>query len=235
MAAPSAGRERAAIDINQAAIDWPCLPSLLRRLWKQYADVLSVEVGSERLEPSALGQASILLTPSRARRRTPSTSLLACLRLRASSPRLPRPTGMDCSKPRCVSWATRKIFIRTSPAKISKDVRCNGALRLHGCALRAIADEGAFHPARRPRRSYHRINSDNAFKIVRDHSGTLQRSGTVIIGMSAQHQNIQSLFAQVGALKGWKWTDQPTPTMVFSAQELGAPKGHVNVVSGQRG
>ena len=50
MAAPSA-EERAAIDISQpATINWPCLPSLLSRLWKQYADVLSVEVGTEKLD-----------------------------------------------------------------------------------------------------------------------------------------------------------------------------------------
>jgi hypothetical protein len=39
MAAPSA-EEKAGIDLSQPAINWPCLPSLLTRLWKQYADVL---------------------------------------------------------------------------------------------------------------------------------------------------------------------------------------------------
>jgi hypothetical protein len=49
MAAPST-EEKAAIDFSRPAVDWPCLSNLLRRLWKQYADVLSVEVGAERLD-----------------------------------------------------------------------------------------------------------------------------------------------------------------------------------------
>lgn len=49
LATPSA-EERASIDFGQPALDWPCLPSLLSRLWKQYADVLSVEVGTEKLD-----------------------------------------------------------------------------------------------------------------------------------------------------------------------------------------
>ena len=49
MASPSAG-EQAAIDFSQPAHSWPCLQSLLARLWKQYADVLSVEVGNEPLD-----------------------------------------------------------------------------------------------------------------------------------------------------------------------------------------
>lgn len=49
MAKPSP-EENAAIDFSQPAINWPCLPSLLTRLWKQYADVLSVEVGTEKLD-----------------------------------------------------------------------------------------------------------------------------------------------------------------------------------------
>ena len=35
---------------TQPAVNWPCLPNLLSRLWNQYADVLSVEVGTQRLD-----------------------------------------------------------------------------------------------------------------------------------------------------------------------------------------
>ena len=49
LAVPSE-EERAQIDINQPAEAWPCLPKLLARLGNQYADVLSIEVGTEKLD-----------------------------------------------------------------------------------------------------------------------------------------------------------------------------------------
>ncbi len=100
--------------------------------------------------------------------------------------------------------------------------------KFHGCALRAIAEEEVYRPLLVARAA--QITgwmSNGTFKIVRDQLQALvQRSRTLMIGMSAQDKNIQNLFGQVGALRGWKWTDRPTP-IVFSAQELGTDQKDV--------
>ena len=49
MASPDVA-ERAKIDFAKPVGDWPCLPSLLSRLWKQYSSVFSVEIPGEPLD-----------------------------------------------------------------------------------------------------------------------------------------------------------------------------------------
>lgn len=100
--------------------------------------------------------------------------------------------------------------------------------KFHGCALRAIADEAGYRPLLVARTAQITgWKSNETFKIVRDQLGALvQRSRTLMIGMSAQDENIKHLFASMNAQKGWKWTDQPSP-IVFSAQELGDDQKNV--------
>jgi hypothetical protein len=49
MASPDA-TERAQIDLAKPIGDWPCLPSLLSRLWRQYSAVLSVEIPGKPID-----------------------------------------------------------------------------------------------------------------------------------------------------------------------------------------
>ncbi|MGM4992246.1 hypothetical protein [Tardiphaga sp. 841_E9_N1_2] len=73
--------------------------------------------------------------------------------------------------------------------------------------------------------------SNDTFKIVRDQLGALvQRSCTLMIGMSAQDENIKDLFATMNAQKGWKWSNSPTP-IVFSAQDLGDDQKNLLIVA----
>jgi hypothetical protein len=106
--------------------------------------------------------------------------------------------------------------------------------KFHGCALRAIENEGDYRDLLVARSA--QITgwmSSGKFKIVRDQlEALIQRSRTLMIGMSAQDVNIQNMFGQVGAQQGWKWTDAPTP-IVFAAQELGDNQKNVlNVAYG---
>jgi hypothetical protein len=104
--------------------------------------------------------------------------------------------------------------------------------KFHGCALRAIEHEDRYRPLLVARSAQITAwMSTKAFKIVRDQlEALIQRSRTLMIGMSAQDENIKNLFGQVGAQQGWKWTDQPTP-IVFSAQELGDDQKNLLIVA----
>ena len=94
--------------------------------------------------------------------------------------------------------------------------------KFHGCAIRAIADEPAYRQLLVARSAQITgWNANPTFRIVRDQiSAVAQVKRTLMIGMSAQDENIKYLFAKVNEQQPWKWNEQPTP-VVFSAQELG--------------
>lgn len=104
--------------------------------------------------------------------------------------------------------------------------------KFHGCALRAIEHEDRYRPLIVARSAQITAWMSNAtFRIVRDQlKALIQRSRTLMIGMSAQDENIKNLFGQVADQQGWKWTDQPTPIM-FSAQELGDDQKNLLIVA----
>jgi hypothetical protein len=103
--------------------------------------------------------------------------------------------------------------------------------KFHGCALRAIEDENRYRPLLVARSAQITAWMSNmTFKIVRDQlQALIQRSRTLMIGMSAQDENIKNLFGLVGAQQGWRWIDQPTP-IVFSEQELGDDQKNLLIV-----
>jgi SIR2-like domain len=234
MAAPSA-EERAAIDFSQPAVNWPCLPNLLSRLWNQYADVLSIEVGTQRLD--YLLWVGLDFTHTFAKQDADAEHLaVGMLALEGVVTEIATANWDGLLEAALRELGYCKTFYRITVT--GEDLRGPAAAavlyKFHGCALRAIADENVYRPLLIARAA--QITSwmtNGTFKIVRDQLHALvQRSRTLMIGMSAQDKNIQNLFGQVGALKGWNWTDRPTP-IVFSEQELGThQKDMLNIAYG---
>lgn len=235
MAAPSA-EEKAAIDLSQPAVDWPCLPSLLSRLWKQYADVLSVEVGTERLDYLLWVGLDFANTFS-SQDADAEHLAIGMLALEGVIVELATANWDGLLEAAMRELGHPETFYRITVT--GEDLRGPAAAavlyKFHGCALRAIAQEDDYRPLLVARAA--QITgwmSNSTFKIVRDQLEALaQRSRTLMIGMSAQDKNIQHLFGKVGAHTGWNWTDQPTP-IVFSAQELGTDQKDVlNIAYGK--
>jgi hypothetical protein len=234
MAAPSAD-ERASIDFTQPAHDWPCLRSLLARLWKQYADVLSVEVGNEPLDYLLWVGLDFVNTFAI---QDPDAEHLAVgmLALEGVITQLATANWDGLLEAGMRELGHDDKFYRITVT--GEDLRGPAAAavlyKFHGCALRAIEREDAYRPLLIARAA--QITgwmSNGTFKVVRDQLLALaQRSRTLMIGMSAQDKNIQDIFGRVGAQQGWKWTDQPAP-IVFSAQDLGTDqKDMLNVAYG---
>jgi hypothetical protein len=233
--AGSTEEEKAAIDFEQPATNWPCLPSLLRRLWQQYADVLSVEVGTEKLD--YLLWVGLDFANTFAKQDADAEHLaIGMLALEGVVTELATSNWDGLLEAAMRELGHSETFYRITVT--GEDLRgpATAAVlyKFHGCALRAIAQEEVYRPLLVARAA--QITgwmSNVTFRIVRDQLQALaQRSRTLMIGMSAQDKNIQNLFGKVGALQGWKWTDQPTP-IVFSAQELGTyQKDVLNVAYG---
>lgn len=235
MSAPSA-EERAGIDMTQPAANWPCLPNLLKRLWNQYSAVLSVEIAGERLDhllwvgldfPNTFG----------AQHADAEHLAIGILALEGTVTELATANWDGLLEAAMHELGHDETFYRITVT--GEDLRNPAAAailyKFHGCALRAIASEKDYRPLLVARSAQITgWKSNDTFKIVRDQLGALvQRSRTLMIGMSAQDENIKHLFATANAHKGWKWTDKPTP-IVFSAQDLGDhQKDLLNVAYGE--
>lgn len=235
MAAPSA-EEKAAIDLSQPAVDWPCLPNLLSRLWKQYADVLSVEVGTESLDYLLWDGLDFANTFS-GQDADAEHLAIGMLALEGVIIELATANWDGLLEAAMRELGHPETFYRITVT--GEDLRGPAAAavlyKFHGCALRAIAQEDDYRPLLVARAAQITGWMSNAtFKIVRDQLEALaQRSRTLMIGMSAQDKNIRHLFGKVGAHTGWNWTDRHTP-IVFSAQELGTDQKDVlNIAYGK--
>lgn len=235
MAAPSA-EERAEIDLSQPAADWVCLPNLLKRLWSQYSAVLSVEIAGQPLDHLLwVG----LDFPNTFGAQLPDAEHLAIgiLALEGAVTELATANWDGLLEAAMHELGHDETFYRITVT--GEDLRNPAAAailyKFHGCALRAIASENDYRRLLVARSAQITgWKSNETFKIVRDQLCALaQRSHTLMIGMSAQDENIKHLFAVANAQKGWKWTDKPTP-IVFSAQELGDhQKNLLNVAYGE--
>lgn len=228
MAAPSAA-ERAEIDLTQAAASWPCFNDLLKRLWNQYSAVLSVEIPGERLDYLLWVGLDFPHTFS-AQPADVEHLAIGMLALEGVVSHLATANWDGLLEAAMQELGYDKTFyqITVTGEELRNPAAAANLYKFHGCALRAIDDEAGFRPLLVARTA--QITgwmSNPTFKIVRDQLGALvQRSKTLMIGMSAQDANIKHLFASMNAQKGWKWTDKPDP-IVFSAQDLGDDQKNV--------
>lgn len=221
MAGPSAA-ERAQIDIATPVAGWGCLKDLLQRLWNQYAKVLSVELAGQPLD-------YLLWTgldfPNTFSNQEPDAEhlVIGMLALEGVVTELAS-ANWDGLLEAAMKELGHDDFFRSTVN--GEDLRGPAAAavlyKFHGCAIRAIADEAAYRPLLVARSAQITgWNANPAFRIVRDQISALaQVKRTLMIGMSAQDENIKHLFAKVNEQQPWKWNEQPTP-VVFSAQELG--------------
>ncbi|MRW87533.1 SIR2 family protein [Pseudoduganella sp. FT26W] len=228
MAAPSAA-EQAQIDYAQPATSWPCFKDLLKRLWNQYSAVLSVEIPGEKLD--------FLLWvgldfPKTFSAQQPDAEHLAIgmLALEGAVSELATANWDGLLEAAIQELGYDKTFyqIVVTGAEVRNPAAAANLYKFHGCALRAIDNEVEYRPLLVARTAQITGWKSNAtFKITRDQlSALVQRRKTLMIGMSAQDENIKHLFASMNEVKGWKWTDKPSP-IVFSAQELGDDQKNV--------
>jgi hypothetical protein len=232
MAAPSV-QERAQIDLGQPSSTWPCLADLLSRLWNQYSDVLSVEIANKPLDYLlwvGLDFANTFVSQDA----DAEHLAIGMLALEGAVTDLATANwdGLLEAAMKELGYPDSFYRITITGEDLRGPVAAAVLYKFHGCALRAIEREDKYRPLLVARSAQVTAwMSNKTFKIVRDQlEALIQRSRTLMIGMSAQDENIKNLFGQVGAQQGWKWNDQPTP-IVFSAQELGGDQKNLLIVA----
>lgn len=222
MAKPSDG-DREEIDLTKPVKDWPCAKPLLARLWNQYSKVLAVEIPKQSSDYLLwVG----LDFPRTFASQDPDAEHLAIgiLALEGVVTKLATANwdGLLEAAMRELGYPKNVYRVTVTGEDLRGPAAAAILYKFHGCALRAIETEAVYRPLLVARSA--QITgwmSSETFKIVRDQlEAMIQTSRTMMMGLSAQDENIKHLFGKVNAHKGWKWTDEPTP-IVFSANELG--------------
>jgi len=226
--------ERGAIDLGRPVREWSCAKLLLARLWNQYSKVLSVTIsgqGFDYLLWSGLDFKNTFASQE------PDAEHLAIgmLALEGVVTRLATANWDGLLEAAMAELGHPDTYGVTVTGDDLRGPAAAAILyKFHGCALRAINSEVAYRPLLVARSA--QITgwmSNDTFKIVREQlEATIQTSRTMVMGLSAQDENIKNLFGKANTHKGWKWTDTPVP-IVFSANDLGDDqKSLLNVAYG---
>lgn len=214
--------ERNAIDLGRPVKDWPCAKLLLARLWNQYSKVLSVRIPPQSFD--YLLWVGLDFTNTFASQEPDAEHLaIGMLALEGVVTKLATANWDGLLEAATAELGCPNTYRVTVTGDDLRGPAAAAILyKFHGCALRAIETEATYRPLLVARSA--QITgwmSNKTFKIVRDQlQATIQTSRTLVIGLSAQDENIKHLFGEVNAHKGWKWTDAQTP-IVISANELG--------------
>lgn len=215
---------RAAIDLNRPATEWAGLDALIDTLWKQYSSVLATEIDGETADHLLWDGVDF---PNTFAAQEPDLEhyAVAILALEGVVTDVATPNwdGLIEGALSRLGWGEEAFRITVTGEDLREPARAQATLyKFHGCALRAIADEAGYRSRLVARKGQiNRWTATDDFRIVREQlEALIQRQRTLMIGLSAQDANIQRLFADVGARRGWKWDDSPTP-IVIAAETLG--------------
>jgi len=223
--------ERATIDLTKPASEWPCLKNIVSRLWGKYSEVLSQDVENEKRD--YLLWDALDFPNTFANQEADAEHLaIGILALEGAVSEIATPNwdGLLEGALLELGHPLTSFQITVDGTDLRGPPAATKLYKFHGCALRAIGQEKEYRKLLIARNDQIIGWMDNTtFTIVRDQlSALIQRSRTLMIGLSAQDANIQRLFGKAGAIKGWKWDASPPPIM-FAADQLTA--GQTTVLS----
>jgi hypothetical protein len=214
--------EMTGVDYGTVSTNWPCLKTMIDRLWNQYSAVLSVEIPGEALDFLLWHGLDFKNTFASQSPDVEHLSIgILVLEGVVSDLATANWDGLLEGAVRELGYPDTCYQITVTGHDLRGPTAAAVLFKFHGCALRAIADETHYRKRLIARSAQIVSWMNNAeFAITRTQlTALLQRKRTLMIGMSAQDVNIQDLFGAVGAQNGWEWNSSPTP-IVFSAQDL---------------
>lgn len=221
LAEPTPG-ELATIDLTKPAIDWPCLKDIVSRLWGKYSEVLSEDVENEKRDYLLWDALDFPDTFSNQQADAEHIAIgILALEGAVSEIATPNWDGLLEGALLELGHPLSSFQITVEGADLRGPPAATKLYKFHGCALRAIEMEAKYRKLLVARNDQIIGWMGNAtFTIVRDQlKALIQRSRTLMIGLSAQDANIQHLFGEAGAIKGWKWDASPPP-IIFAADQL---------------
>jgi len=223
LAAPS-DEERKKIDLGQPVDTWPVAEEFARRLRNNYARLLDVKVGTE--PDDFLLWNGVNVGATYANPLIPPDVEHLCMAILvlegvASEVATANWDGLVEKAADQLSSA-QPCVVCVSSDNLKEPDRQSRIYKFHGCAIRAVADEAGYRRfliARRQQLIAWLSDQEHKAMVASLLKLALNRP-TLIVGLSAQDENVQALFAEAQEKSPWKW-DKAKPSLVFSGEQLG--------------
>ena len=217
--------ERAAINVEQPISTWPALTIMIERLMINYARFLDLAPSGEDPDYLIWEAVDVRSTYADPAIEPDSEHLcLALLVLEGVVSDMPSANWDGLIERAIDTIAPGQVPLLVCVAREDLRLPARQAMlyKFHGCAVRARDNAAEYRP-----RLIARASQVNGWSADEENKPILNRlvdlattKRTLMLGLSAQDGNIQSVFAAARASMPWGWPIDP-PAYVFSEDELG--------------
>jgi hypothetical protein len=221
--------ERDQIDLTHPVSSWPVLDPIKQRLTNQYEQLLNIEVGdcaSDVLIWEGIDVANTYANPEV----EPDAEHLGLAVLIkegvVSELASANWDGLVEKAVEILSTDASPLSVCVMSSDLQQAQNKPKLIKFHGCAVRAAENEAVYRPYLVGRASQiaNWANSNNVKALAGHLEVTICERPTLMLGLSVQDFNIQSLFGAAQAKLGWNWPGD-RPSYVFSEQQVTPGQG----------
>lgn len=225
-------REAEEVDVSEPVASWPRLDDLLDSLVERYSELLGIQVDGEEADFLLWDAIDVRGTYGPGHVPDCEHLCIAILALEGAVAEVASPNWdglIEAAFTELGTSASNFLRIVVLADEVRGVERSLMLIKFHGCAVLATEDppryRGALVASRKQITAW--IASD-AHRVVR---GELVQLATkkpgLVIGLSAQDENIQQIFAQAANAMNWTWPSDP-PSHVFASGSLS--DHHINIL-----
>ena len=224
--------ERARVDLDDRPTDWPVADLVVEGLWSRYSELLDVRVQGQ--DPDYLVWNAVDVRATYGGWIAPDSEHL-CIGILALEGAVNEVVvanwdGLIEAALAALAGDLDAIArIVVLPEELREPQRAFTLVKFHGCAVLATREPNKYRSAivaTRPQITA--WNTSQEVKLIRDAMVSLATTKpTLVVGLSAQDENIQRVFAQAKDDMTWAWPTDP-PAHVFADDQLGAD--HINIL-----
>jgi hypothetical protein len=224
--------ERAQIELDDPPKTWPVLHLVLDGLWNRYSELLDIRVEGEAADHLLWDAVDVRAAYGHGIRPDCEHLCIGILVLEGAVSEAASANWdglIEAAIAELAADADAVLRVVVLPDELREPERALTLLKFHGCAVLAARDPDKYRKAivaTRPQITA--WNTSHAAKPIRDKMVSIATSKpTLMIGLSAQDENIQRVFAEAEAGMKWSWPADP-PAHVFADDHLGGD--HVNIL-----
>lgn len=226
------GHERAQFDLDDPVSSWPVLDLVLDGLAGRYSEFLAIQVKGEAADYLLWNAVDVRAaygpgTPPDCEHLCIAILALEGVVSQAASPNWDGLIEAAFAELGVDPDAVLRVIVLSDDLR--EPERALTLIKFHGCAVLAAKDPGRYRDAliaTRPQITAWSTSGDS--KVIRAKLVELATTkSTLVVGLSAQDENIQQVFAQARADMTWTWPSDP-PAHVFAGGSLG--DHHLNIL-----
>jgi hypothetical protein len=219
--------EESGVDFSVPVSSWPCLPTILSNLALEYARLLDIRVDG-RPDADHLLWDVVDVPATFAPARAEPDAEHVCLAVLMAEGVLPDIASanwdglIEAAVEEVSAGSPTVLRVCVKPDDLREHSLQARLLKFHGCAVRAGLNPTAYRPLLIARQSQITAWPDNPdYALMKAQLVNLAATRpTLMIGLSAQDSNIQSVFSAARSQMAWTWPSDP-PAYVFAEDSLG--------------